>query len=99
MTTYYLYAGENRLIVEPQEADGKVGSILLPDNNSLEAYTWARILANFEEHDKACAPYEEYAWIRRGSGIPIVFEGKNCVSVKLDEVFAISTTTDGSEEA
>lgn len=95
--TYYLYAGEKRLIVEPQEAEGKVGSVLLPDVNSIEAYCWARIISNFEEHDKACAPYEEYAWIRRGSGIPLVFEGKNVVSISLSEVFAISTTTDGSE--
>lgn len=92
-TQYYLYSGEKRLIVEMPQVLGQVGSVLLPDQNSIEAYCWARIIANFEENDVACAPYEEYAYVKRDDGIPMEYLGKKLFSVQLDRVYAISTTT------
>ena len=93
MADYFLYAGQNRLIVEVPVADGKVGSVLLPDVNSVEAYCWARIVANFDECDKEVEQNEEYAYVRRGAGIPIDYLGKRLTIVSLDEVYAVSTTT------
>jgi hypothetical protein len=96
-TPYYLYAGEKRLIVEIPPAAGQVNGIVLPDNNSVEAYCWARIVANFDDCDKACEPYEEYAYVLRNDGIPLDYLGKRLSIVPLDRVFAVSTTTEPQE--